>query len=691
MEKGTIVEYIDHEKMICALVLEVGLGDNKRLRVLTENSRETNLPERRVTYAGGRLDVSSAKSELAEQLKQASRRRADLASGINVAELWEVLSGEGQWISVATMTALCFPKGDSPDHEAAVIRAMFFDRLYFKFDHDKFFPHTEEQVKAIQIKRDKEARRQRLINEGAAWLKEAVKEDRPRLPESGRDIVDLLQSYYIFSKDAPDAALAKTILTNAGNVSPDTIFALMVRLGEWDKNENIDFYRYELPVAWPAETDTHVSRLSATLADIVNTGNRRDLTALPVFTVDGSATLDFDDALSLEFNDDATCRVGVHISDVAAWIEPESWLDREAFARGSSIYTADRKIAMLPEGLSEGMCSLLAEEVRPAISTFMTFSTAPTADGEILDYEIVASAIRVVRHLTYTDVDRDLNQLDNPPSGGSQNVTGQLAKLDQSDQLQQLHALACLLRNRRTDAGALTIAIPEMDVRVDGAGRVSLNIIDRYSRARSMVEEMMIAANQTAARFLRDQNVPAIYRSQMQPKQRLVKKEDAPGTLFQNWVQRKMLPRAVLDRKPERHAGLGVDMYTTVTSPIRKYLDLITQRQIRSALGLGQTYTAREIDDLLMLLGPRLGQVGRIQQGRQRYWVLKHLETLKGKQVDGLILDAFKNDYAVLLPDFLLECRMSRSSGVRIRPGEALQLTIQHVNARNDVITVFPG
>ncbi len=681
MEKGTIIEYIDHEKLICALVVDTALTGGKRLRLLTENNREINLPERRVTHAGGWLDPDAGRAGLADQLKQISRRRTDLAATLVVADLWEVLVDEPQWINLDTMTALCFPDADGPDHEAAVIRALFADRLYFKFDHNQFLPHTAEQVQAIKIRRDKEVRRKWIITEGAKWLKSAIDKERPKVPENGRDIIETLQRYYIFEKDASEAALARAMLAGAGNISPDRIFPLMVRLGQWDKDENIDLFRYEIPLTWPDGTDQQVAAISSAVEKMVDKEKRRDLTSLSMFTIDGSATFDFDDALSLEAADDGSCRVGIHISDVAAWLRPGDTLDKEALTRGSSIYMADRKIPMLPPELSEGRCSLRAGEPRPAISTLITFSS--TAD--VLACEVVPSVVCVDCHLTYNDVDRDLNFPDQP--GQPPHVL----QLAQSDQLQQLHALAAMLREKRAQAGALTIAIPELDVRIDAGGQVTLAMVDRYSRARSTVEEMMIVSNWAVARFLVDREVPALYRSQAEPKQRLVKKEDAPGTLFQNWVQRKMLSRVRVDRKPERHAGLGLDVYTTATSPIRKYLDLIAQRQIRAALGLGRPYTEEALDTLIQRLGPVLTHVGRVQQGRQRYWVLKHLEKKVGEKVEGIVLDKFKNDYSVLLPDYLLECRMSRSPGANLKPNDQVQLTLQHVNARNNLVSVFYG
>ncbi|MDY6904362.1 MAG: ribonuclease R family protein [Thermodesulfobacteriota bacterium] len=665
MEKGTVVEYIDKEKLICAVNLETVLSGAKRARVLTENSREVNLPVRRISHAGGRLDVAGSRQDLITNLKAVCENRSVLATQINPQALWDLVEAEPRWFPARELAELSFSGDIAADHEAAVVRAFFKDRLYFKFDHNRFFPHTEQEIHAIVVRREKEARRQRIINDGAQWLKLFVEGKAPELADQTREFADILQSYYVFEKDAPDYGLAREMLAKAGGASPDTIFSLMVRLGIWDENENIDILRSGISVEWPGPVLKRTEEVTAA-EPAPSAPDRVDMTALPVFTIDGSSTLDFDDALSVEPAADGSCRVGIHISDVAHTIKKGDLLDEDALGRGSSIYTPDQKIPMLPPVLSEDICSLKAGQIRPAISTFIRFSPA----GEVTDTEVLPTTIMVDHHLTYTEVDRD--------QGGDPH-------------LDLLQRLSQKLFEKRIKAGAVPINIPEIAISFGPNGTVNVNKIDRESPARMLVAEMMIAANWTMARFLRDNNLPTIYRSQPEPKQRLVKREEGAGTLFQNWVQRKMLARVVLDQKPDRHAGLGLDVYTTVTSPIRKYLDLIAQRQIRAALGLEDPYTVDEIQRLVQMLEQPLSHVGKIQQARQRFWILKHMEARIGTTTEAMVLDKFKNEYAVLLPDVLLECRMPVSGNPNLKPQNTLQVTIQHVSARNNVISVFPG
>ena len=666
MEKGTIVEYIDRQRIICAVVLESAPVGDKRLHLYNENSRAINLPGRRITYAGGRLETGLTRQQMADLLKETAARRSTLMKEIDVQALWELVSTETQWISLETMKELCFSGQASADHESAVVRAMFEDSLYFKFDHNRFFPHSPEQIKAITIRKEKEEKIRRTINDGSQWLKKAMTGGQVTLSGDEQEYVEILKSYYVFEQDAPDKALAREMLSRAGGISQDAIFSLMVRLGVWDVNENIDLYRNGVSMDWPPGVISRADDISRARAGFVNGSDRVDLRGLTIFTIDGSTTTDFDDALSIEMESDGRCRVGVHIIDVGQYIEKDDPVDREALTRGSSIYTADRKIPMLPPVLSEDACSLMAGVERPAISVLMRFSLF----GELLDYEIVPSIIRVERHLSYSEADRTIGQ---------------------EACLKKLKDLTDHLYRRRLQAGAMPIIIPDLIIQLIDNDRVNVSCMDNVSPSRMIVAEMMITANRLFAELLSARHVPAPFRSQAEPKQRLVKKADAPGTLVQNWLQRKMIARVVVGIKPDHHAGLGLEAYTTATSPIRKYLDLLTQRQIRSVLGMGTAYTPEEVQGILQDLEPRLGSVARIQQARQRYWTLKHLETKIGAKEEAVVLDSFANDYSVLLPDYLLECRLPKTSGARIKPQDLVQITIQHVSARNNTISIFFG
>jgi exoribonuclease-2 len=665
MDIGNVVEYIDRQKIMCAVVLEI---KNQRLRLLTENNREVNLSVNRLLHKDKvRLDLSLGRDKTVDVLKSVARKRRELISDVDIKDLWEVLNTEQEWIDLATMTEFCFPNSPSSDHEAAVIRAFFNDRLYFKFNPDGFFPNSQEQVDRLTAHRIEVERKAETISNASRWLNRVLKQSHlvryETLSDEQKEFAEILKSYYLFEKDSAQYALAREILAKADITDPEGVFDILVKLGVFDENENIDLYRYDIAADFPDS----VVACAARLADSVHLGLtnqlRTDLSSLPIMTIDGQGTLDFDDALSLEKNGDHF-RLGIHIADVGNFIQKGDIIDQEAQARGSSIYMPDQKISMLPASLAEGLCSLKANELRPAISTMINIS--PSA--EVVDYEIFPSLIQVKHQLTYYDVNIIANE---------------------NRAMVVLQDIATKFRQSRFDAGAIQISLPEINVWVNGDGEPSVSKINRESPGRMLVSEIMIMANWLMARFLAENKMPAVFRSQPGPRERLYKGDQ--GSLFQNWMQRKLINRFALDHEAGWHSGLGLDAYVTATSPIRKYFDLVTQRQIRAVLGMEKPYSAEEIDQIINLLEIPMSQVMRTQSGRHRYWLLKYLEKQIGQKEEAIVLFKKRKSYQILLPQYMIECELPISSGIELKPEDLIQVRIQHVRARRDILSVFMG
>lgn len=670
MELGNIVEFIDRQKMVCAVILEI---KKLRLRLLTEANCEVKLSADRLSHRCDRhLDLSLSRERLAAILRDASGRRKALIEHVDVKELWEVLNSEQEWIDLKTMTELCFPENPSADHEAAVVRAFFNNRLYFKFNGSRFFPNSEEKVIQLDNQQKENARIERVVTDGSRWIKHLIQnETLPPLDlsaEEQKDIMEILKSVYLNQKESRYYSLGKRILRGAGiGIDDSRLMQVFIDIGAWDKDENLDLIRFGVSVDFPGEVKKSAEKLvkDAYYSNAETTyGTKRvNLTDLPLITIDGQSTLDYDDALSIEKSNDHY-RLGIHISDVGHFIKRESPVDQEAIHRASSIYMPDNKIPMIPPGLAEGLCSLKAGELRPAISTFVQIGNY----GNIVDVEVVPSLITVQRQLSYYDVNT---------------VT------EEDEEIRMLYGIAKQFRQKRLTQGALQITLPEINIWVDQEGNPAVSKINRESPGRMLVAELMIMANWLMARFLTDHQVPAIFRSQPEPRGRLFKNNE--GTLYQNWAQRKLLNRFSLGHEARHHSGLGLESYLTATSPIRKYFDLVTQRQIRAVLGLDKPYTKEEINSLIQTLGVTMGVVSRIQYNRNRYWLLKHLEKLIGERTEAIVISKKRNAYSILLKDFMLECDLPLSSGIDLKPEDLVRVKIQHANARNDIISVFIG
>ena len=665
MESGSIVEYIDRQKIMCAVVLEV---KNQRLRLLTENNREVNLSQRRLLHKDKTcLDSTLSRDQMVDALKEIVHKRQELIKNIDIKELWEVLNSEKDWIDLATMTEFCFPQSPSGDHESAVIRALFNDRLYFRFNPDGFFPNSEKRVEQITAQRKAEGRKKRLIESGSVWLKSMLNSDESAdfqmLSDEIQQAIDILKSYYLFQKDSKDNELARVMIARAGIENTHDIFQILAKLGIFDEDENIELLRCDVSSEFTETVAAHATQVVSSSAAVSVDGFRQDLTHLPLMTIDGQGTLDFDDAISIEERSDSF-RLGVHIVDVGHFIQKSDLVDQEARLRGSSIYMPDQKISMLPPVLAEGLCSLKAGELRPALTVMIDLS--PMA--EIVNYEIFQSLIKVEQQLTYYDVN---------------------AYADQDRNMRVLRDIAEKFRRKRLDDGAIQITVPEIGIWLNENREVSINKINRESPGRMLVSEIMIMANWLMAKHLKDRQMPAIFRSQPKPRERLYKNQE--GTLFQNWMQRRLLSRFVLSTSPEWHSGLGLDAYVTATSPIRKYTDLVTQRQIRASLGLENAYTVVQIEEIIQALELPLSQVGRIQYARHRYWLLKYLEGRTGQKEEAVVLNRTRKHYQILLTQYMLECDLPISSGIELKPEDLIQITVQRASARKDVLQVAIG
>jgi exoribonuclease-2 len=665
METGNIVEYIDRQKILCAVVLEV---KQNRLRLLTENNREVNLSANRLLHRGNtRLDINQSRDKLVESLKATASRRLALIQSVDIKDLWQVLNTEQEWIDLHTMTAFCFPDSPSADHESAVIRAIFDDRLYFKFNPDRFFPHSEDQVQRMALQRRETARRERIVTAGGNWLKRIAEghsaADGEQVEESeAAEFKQILRSYYLFGKEFREHPLAKEMTKRAG-VHPDRLFELLVRAGCFDEDENLDLPRLEVPCDFSAALQQAADRVVAQPPAFETDARRLDLTHLDLITIDGQSTLDFDDALSIE-KEGGRLRAGIHIVDVAHFIRGGDSIDAEALARGSSIYMPDRKISMLPAVLAEGLCSLKKGELRPAISILVDLSP----EYRFVDYRIAPSLVRVRHQLSYFDVNAGTEDL---------------------EEISILSRIAAQFRQQRLEEGAVQITLPEINIWVGEDRGIHVNKVQRESPGRLLVSELMILANWLMAKFLTANGLPAIFRSQAAPRERLY--SGGEGTLFQNWMQRRLISRFMLGTRAEKHSGLGLEAYITATSPIRKYFDLVGQRQIRAALGLTAPYSEEDINHIIQQLEIPMSHVSRLQYGRHRYWLLKYLEKCIGQKEEALVLTRRKRNFQILLTAYMLECDLPFTSGLELKPEDLIQVTIQRVSARKDVLDVSIG
>ena len=246
---------------------------------------------------------------------------------------------------------------------------------------------------------------------------------------------------------------------------------------------------YRLPPEFPAEVRDEARRVADALE---KPGDRLDLRNRFIFTCDPATARDYDDALSFETDRWGNRVLGVHIADVSHFVRPGSALDREAYKRSTSVYFCDRVVPMLPEELSNGVCSLVPNEDRLAFSVFMTFDKS----GEMIKREFFKTVIRSKARFTYEQVMSVIG-------GGSVAGFWRGRKPIEVDRtVRSIAALAAQLRERRFAAGALDLAVPEAEVMLAENGEMTGIELRENDESHQMIEECMVAANEAVAKEL---------------------------------------------------------------------------------------------------------------------------------------------------------------------------------------------
>ncbi len=406
--------------------------------------------------------------------------------------------------------------------------------------------------------------------------------------------------------------------------------------------------------------------------------SRTDLRSLPTVTIDGQTARDFDDAVSLQREHDLY-RLYIAIADVAHYVNPDTVLDQEAYLRGTSVYFPDRALPMLPEELSNGICSLKPAEDRLAKTVLLEINRK----GEILHADFFSAVIRSRARLTYTEVRRIL--VDGDPET-TQRYDGLV------DQLKLMEELTHLLVETRRARGSLDFDLPEAEIILDDQG-IPKNIVrSERSIANRIIEEFMIAANEAVARQLTKKGFPLLYRAHEEPdgdtlqtlapfllslgyrlplKKGKTSSKDLQKILesCRGKPEERLLNRMLLRSMKQAHYapqnighfGLASSCYTHFTSPIRRYPDLIVHRILQQTME-GRKLKTKEKDNLIRHLeesGKHTSERERIAMDAEREMVdLKKAQFMTdkiGQEYAGFITNLASFGFFVELETYFVD------------------------------------
>ncbi|HEX9902707.1 MAG TPA: VacB/RNase II family 3'-5' exoribonuclease, partial [Acidobacteriota bacterium] len=440
---------------------------------------------------------------------------------------------------------------------------------------------------------------------------------------------------------------------------------------------------------------------------------RTDFRDWPTVTIDGEDAQDFDDAVSIRRLAEDRTLLGVHIADVSFYIRPDSALDREAFERATSAYFPGLTLPMLPERLSNGLCSLRPREEKRAFSALLEMN----AQGEVLAAEFKPSLIRTVERLTYTSVFKIFN--DDPD---------ELRRYREIvPELRAMRELARSIRRRRREEGSLDFDLPEPEL-IYEEGRLQSVALTGQNEAHKLIEDFMITANEAVASFLERQQAASIYRVHPPPDPADLEKlreillalglflpkppkvtsrdlqkvlEDAAGRTEEKLVSRELLRAmrlAVYAEENQGHFGLARRTYTHFTSPIRRYPDLVVHRRLKDILS-GRKTKPQGLAFTALHCSTRERNADAAEKDLMEWRIFRLLHSKLGEEFRGTVVEINKAGLLLALDDYFVEGLLAfadlggdyyrlkspgtvvgRRTGRIFRLGDRLSVTLAGVN-----------
>lgn len=691
---GCVVEYMEGNAVQIALVTEEVGG---RLRLLLPNRRETRLNASRLLPWIGPLHVADLGREDAVRLLEAHKKmREDQTAQVPLMEMWDMAQGEVV-SAPASWFAELFESDPSADHVAAYGRALLACKSHFRFQPPDFQVFSSEMVEKRLAEEKNRLEKESLIAGGAAFLRllwevACRKRELPPPPAENagtgewpaQEVAERLEEVLLSRMVDPEGQENDSIWRTLSKGLPDVPHLPLQLLVAWGKlpahyNFWLDRAGYTPGDTWWEPFRDEVETLAA-----AGTAPSAALARCPLscISIDSASTRDVDDAFCVEPAEDGWTLTLALACPALCW-NFGGPLDRAVLRRGTSIYLPEGDCHMLPETLGTNAYSLLAGQDRPAL----TVKVPVHADGSLGPCEVAVVNARLAANLTYCDSQAVLDALQ------AGEPLPDNAAAPHAEQLRMGLELARMRQNARIAAGAVIMDRPDPVIRLEGEGadvRVDVGPDYHAPDAQMLVAEMMILASAAVADWAAERGLAMLHRTQ----DVALPKEYAgiwstPQDMTR--IMRALTPSS-LEVQARPHAALGLARYTPMTSPLRRYPDLVNEAQLVHFLGCGEPrWTDAGMVELLNVLSPALDAAGQVQRFRPRYWKLLFFRQ-KGDKVwwQGVITEENDAFVSVSLPDQGLFVRgRRRLFDERAHPGQAVDVRIGKVQPLYNEITIL--
>lgn len=637
-----------------------------KLSILSEDGKRYSVePKKVVLLTGITVPETLTDSERKLEMRKWRRELEEKKDSVDLETLWQCVVEERETVSFEEILELYSGAEQvSAEQRFLVFWAVDKNTVYLARGEDGYLVRSRDDVsmtlRTIELREERERRAQAA----ASWVRSVLSGEAPSaVDESHGEFLELIERYVIDLDDYGRAKEAKSFLHEAGIKEVESAAEFLIKTGFWEKDDDSESKKIAFHFKHSQRALEEVEAVLSVRGDFEGLTDRTDL---EVFSVDSETTQDIDDAISFEVHEDRVT-LGVHISNVAHFIGRGSFLDQGALERAETVYFPEGRVDMFPRELVSRKLSLTAGDPRPVLSLFATFNKE---DFTLIDYRFEATVIRVSKNLTYAEATEIF---------------------DQTQWGNSLVALTDSLRSTRVEKGAFIVQLPELKIGVRDRYGISISKDYMDSPAHKVVSECMILMNRLSGDFFGKNAIPALFRSQSRDIEPEARELDPEDVLFPVKVIKHLKPSFVTST-PEIHKSLGVACYVQMTSPIRRYLDLVMQRQLISWLEEQNIcYSESELEDTNTRVSLATREIKNAQRGRHRYWLIRYLLEKDIKGATGYVSSRGYNGFNVYIPEFLVELALSNAGGRVFDIGSELSLSIWGVDPLRRRIRVSPA
>lgn len=637
-----------------------------KLTVLSEDGKRYEVePKKIVLLTGITVPETLTDPEKKLEMRRWRRELEEKKDSVDLETLWQCVVEEQETVSFEEILELYSGTEQvSVEQRLLLFWAVDKNTVYLARGEDGYLVRSQDDVsktlRAAELREEREQRAQAAVN----WVRSVLSGEAPSVvDESHGEFLELVERYIIDLDGYERAKEARGFLHDAGLKEVESAVEFLIKTGFWEKNDDPESKKIAFHFK---HSQRALEEAEAALKVQEDLEGLMDRTDLEVFSVDSETTQDIDDAISFETYEDRVT-LGVHISNVAHTVSRGCFLDQGALQRAETVYFPEGREDMFPRELVSRKLSLTAGDPRPALSLFATFRKE---DFTLIDYRFETTVIRVSKNLAYSEATEIFRQ-------------AQWGK--------SLVALTDSLRSGRVDKGAFIVQLPELKIRVGDQDEISIGKDYMDSPAHNVVSECMILMNRLSGDFFCRNEIPALFRSQTQEIDPEARELDPEDVLFPVKVIKHLKPSFVTSA-PEIHKSLGVACYVQMTSPIRRYMDLIMQRQLISWFEEQNIcYSENELEDTNTRASLATREIKNAQRSRHRYWLIRYLLEKDIKGATGYVSSKGYNGFNVYIPEFLIELPLSNAGGRVFDIGSELSLSVWGVDPLRRRIRVSPA